>query len=467
MTNSVGNSSGTLNDEAGRYVAVRAALEPLMPWSAAGRSAVELAIMERVGAALVRAHVNVVELKNPEGGFSVSAPVRAVSVMKAMGSLAQFRDHIAWPNPQPLRDAAEEIHRLLGAQAEHFAPFQPEITGLTSSRVEFSAQPVEWIYNCVLVPLFWDYVSQLDDPRCDEPALLTRMLDEAAKFLASNDWYAEEHIAVSGLMSDALIEHDGVSLRPATAEEMGEWCELPSDVRVHRGLRRSFGGGRQLPTHVLTLRHACPKQKQAQPQHGYRKFLLALQLRGFRPGSPGMVMQQVLPEWASRSTIYSPPDLPVECRPKPFGDGDLVEAAALARRIPLGAVGEPRRREEIALHRFSTALGRERPVDALLDSVVALEALLLVDTSGELSYRFALRGACWLARDIETRTRLYNELHALYALRSKVVHGSKFPDRSQIMESAERAIGLARQMLLKGLLDGWPSSSYLDQLALQ
>lgn len=439
-----------------------------MAWSAAGRSAVETAIMERVGAAFVRAHVNVVELKNPEGGgFRVSAPARVVSVMKATGSVAQFRDHIAWPDPRPLRDAAEEVHRLLGAQAEHFAPFQPEITGLTGSGVEFSAQPVEWIYACVLVPLIWDYLSLLDDPRRDEPARLARMLDEAAAFLGSNDCCAEERIAVSGLLSDTAIEHEGVSLRPATAEEMGEWCELPNGVGVHRGMRRSYGGVRQLPTHVLTLRHACPKQKQARPQHGYRELLLALQVLGFRPGSPGMMMLQVVPEWASNGTMYSPLTLPEACKPRPFGAADLVEAAALAQRIPPGAVGEPRRREEIALHRFGTALERDRPVDVLLDSVVALEALLLVDTSGELSYRFALRGACWLAHDIKTRTRLYKELHALYALRSKVVHGSKFPDRSQIVETAERAIGLAQQMLLKGLREGWPSSNQLDQLALQ
>lgn len=456
-----------MSDSQHQYAAVRAALESLTAWSAAGRSAVEAAIMERVGAALVRAHVNVVELKNPEGnGFRVSAPARLVSVMKATSSVVRFRDDISWPDPRPLRDAAEELHRLLGRQAEHFAPFQPEIAGLTGSRVEFSTQPVEWIYACVLAPLFWDYVSLLDDPRRDEPARLARMLNEAAAFLVSNDWCAEERIPVSGLLSDIAIEHEGISLRPATAEEMGEWCELPSDVRVHRGVRRTHGGVEQLPTHVLTLRHSCPKQKEARPQHGYREFLLSLQVLGFRPGSPGMVMQQVLPEWASRSTKYSPLDLPVECKPRPFGTADLVEAAALAQRIPLGAVGDPRRREEIALHRFVTALERERPVDVLLDSVVALEALLLADTSGELSYRFALRGACWLAQDIDTRTRLYKELHDLYVLRSKVVHGSKFPDRSHIVETAERATGLAQQMLLKGLRKGWPSGIELDQLAL-
>ena len=53
---------------------------------------------------------------------------------------------------------------------------------------------------------------------------------------------------------------------------------------------------------------------------------------------------------------------------------------------------------------------------------IALEALLNNRDRGEISFAFALRGTHLLMQDVAMRGKLFQELKALYSLRSEIVH---------------------------------------------
>lgn len=98
-----------------------------------------------------------------------------------------------------------------------------------------------------------------------------------------------------------------------------------------------------------------------------------------------------------------------------------------------------------------------------LDCVIALEAALLGGVDSELSYRFSLYGALFLAetRDVDdTFARLRN----VYDVRSRLVHGSpvKLAKREAATNDAQE---FARAIVLKSVESGWPDTKDLDAQA--
>jgi hypothetical protein len=63
------------------------------------------------------------------------------------------------------------------------------------------------------------------------------------------------------------------------------------------------------------------------------------------------------------------------------------------------------------------------PRDSLLDSVVALEFLLLKGTKDELAYRLSIRAAFLLGSSADERKEIYQSVKKAYNLLSKVIHG--------------------------------------------
>lgn len=77
---------------------------------------------------------------------------------------------------------------------------------------------------------------------------------------------------------------------------------------------------------------------------------------------------------------------------------------------------------KLALSRFNDACQRVRDDDAIIDFVIALEALLCRGLEAELSYRFALRGAAFI--DGAARAAANKLLRDAYRERSRLVHGT-------------------------------------------
>ena len=89
--------------------------------------------------------------------------------------------------------------------------------------------------------------------------------------------------------------------------------------------------------------------------------------------------------------------------------------------------------------------------DRFIELRIALEALYLTDTRGELTFRLSSRGAWHLGRDFEERRNYYDTLRRAYSLASKAVHTGHVEDDSQNTELLERALDLCRSAILKTL----------------
>jgi Apea-like HEPN len=87
--------------------------------------------------------------------------------------------------------------------------------------------------------------------------------------------------------------------------------------------------------------------------------------------------------------------------------------------------------------------------DAVLDFTIALEALLLpYDENarhGDLSYRFRMHGAHYLVDDPTQRAALVRKLSGIYEMRSRLVHGGKYPSLDEIKAARGDARELARR----------------------
>ena len=134
-------------------------------------------------------------------------------------------------------------------------------------------------------------------------------------------------------------------------------------------------------------------------------------------------------------------------------------------------VAKPTSTADVALKRFALGCARDEPVDALVDFVIALEALLLpydpATRSADLSYRFRVHGACYMADAIEQRPEVFTELRDLYDVRSRLVHGGK-PVKQEVVR---QTLGLAYRLAAKGLLratrEGFPAADDFKRLVLE
>jgi hypothetical protein len=107
--------------------------------------------------------------------------------------------------------------------------------------------------------------------------------------------------------------------------------------------------------------------------------------------------------------------------PRFFSSIDLTSAEAEELRVVFERMRDARPEIGIAAKRLVDAESRANPADAIVDSAIGLETLLLRDRQ-ELTYRVKLNYA-FLAPFSERRDRI-SELNELYAWRGKVVHGS-------------------------------------------
>jgi Apea-like HEPN len=93
----------------------------------------------------------------------------------------------------------------------------------------------------------------------------------------------------------------------------------------------------------------------------------------------------------------------------------------------------------LAVRRMGFTRTRSALEDILIDSVIALEALLLSDEKkergDELAFRAALRGAQWRADLGERGSYVFDLIARAYSLRSRIVHGG-YPKRENTFDVA-------------------------------
>ncbi len=90
-----------------------------------------------------------------------------------------------------------------------------------------------------------------------------------------------------------------------------------------------------------------------------------------------------------------------------------------------------------------------------IDLRVALESLFLNDnTSGELSYRLALRAAMFTGGDLNAREDTRKKIKTAYGLCSNAVHNGRLDLKAKDVETLEWARELVRNTLRRMIGDG-------------
>lgn len=114
--------------------------------------------------------------------------------------------------------------------------------------------------------------------------------------------------------------------------------------------------------------------------------------------------------------------------------------------------------------RFEGSRERWSTEDRLLDYWIGLEFLFSHESeSQELTYKYAIRIAHFLGRDRTSRLRLFDQMNQSYKARSKIVHGKKIKDISEI----EEATGSVFRDILRTicLTSELPDLNELDRMA--
>jgi len=143
-------------------------------------------------------------------------------------------------------------------------------------------------------------------------------------------------------------------------------------------------------------------------------------------------------EWHPQPSIgWQAPLYPPHWRPFDpryvIQESEAREIASLYQALSY-ELAKKHRAINVALHRIDRSEEETEPAQRLVDLVIALEALLLPDTREELSFRFSLRGAYFLASDAAQRQRFYEEFKQAYRLRSGIVHGGELPQEVMILD---------------------------------
>lgn len=120
---------------------------------------------------------------------------------------------------------------------------------------------------------------------------------------------------------------------------------------------------------------------------------------------------------------------------------------------------------DVAMRRYRDSRERYRPGDPeqLLDLTIALEALLLTGGErSELTYRLGIRAARLLGTSADSRRGIFDVLRDLYAVRSKLAHGSTLdnmkPAEAQKVQTAlDLAPAVLRLTILRFLRGEGPS----------
>jgi len=176
----------------------------------------------------------------------------------------------------------------------------------------------------------------------------------------------------------------------------------------------------------------------------HRTTLTLLLALGGKPGA-GLLWRTVLgPLFGQGSSTMGGTPRPL------FGAQAHIDVAAADAVARWGLIVDERheRKLDIAVDRLiSSVTARHDPGDALIDAVIALEAMFAGTDQGELTFRIAAALAALLEPvDANLREAIFHEARDIYAARSKIVHG-RGPPSPEAGALRNRAFELGRRAL--------------------
>jgi hypothetical protein len=346
---------------------------------------------------------------------------------------------------------AELLYRAYGPKCEVSATLY---AGL------FAERPTEWISKVLLRSVRWRYLTSLASLGEADSQLAHVIARDLIQLLDGDEIAFVSMLPLGGLRVPERLEVDNAVLRPIAPDEylaLREDEPFLLEENVLRFARRfEFHDERA----VLEVRERRPKLARDDGDvSGIRSVVLALQLLGFDPKGEGQAVTFTEP-FRFGGLRGSPVVLATRGQRRDIARADLAATVELARRIPKGVFHSPRAQAEVALARFQTAVVERSHADAVVDYVIALEAMLLPGVRDELRYRFGLCGAWFLGADRADRLRLADEFRDLYDARSAIVHGTP-PAAHRLEPLGASARRLCALTLTKALREGFPTAQAL------
>lgn len=332
---------------------------------------------------------------------------------------------------------------------------------------EYTEAPVEWVMYRLLLPALDYHLSLMPNVNDAGEYQAEQFAADVLDTATAVDLSYRAAIPLAGLDigdDEATIKADGVIIRRLSVGEQGEFLDQewrPGNITL------------SVPTPPLvSLEIPISTDRQAQnpnPVESIYQWLCALQLHGYKVSGRYATFESN-PSWRMAGTSHMPISLPSMVTDwSKISRDDLTSVQATVRKLRTYNLFAPHSTSDLALHRFRLGAARNDVADAILDFTIALEALLLPydenARQGDLGYRFRTHGAHYLAASINTRRTTAKKLSELYSVRSRLVHGSKYPNISELMSSRTAAEELARQGLLRALNEGFPTvESFRDMV---
>lgn len=326
------------------------------------------------------------------------------------------------------------------------------------------------LFRCVS-PMALHYLQSLTDLASGEPELVARLSEELYEMAHSNSITHINHLAVSGVSPDERYSHRGVSVRPLTGRERGNWSAYTVMAQRRRPAPNSdfhpFGPfpSMFLPSTLIEISTTRPLNEQYDTSRLPYKVALSFYLAGYNLGGSGTITHFDSPTWASLGRNSTP--FPVNEKTAPISaaltNDEFMGIVDLAYKIP-DFGGEESGGRDVVLYRVLRGCGLLWLESSFLDFAIALEAALLQNSTTELSYRFGLYGALFLREELDPQ-ETFKRLRNIYTVRSKIVHGGTISP--QMRNNANRdAAELACAVTRKAIETRWPDSKTLDTIAL-
>ncbi len=281
-------------------------------------------------------------------------------------------------------------------------------------------------YLCPLV----DHCLDNGEPLMSEKGKVESVLEEFASAVIDDRFSARSRHALSSLelTGGPVYLEDGVSIRPVVEEELWtfgniDWystfrdpMKMPSEdwvileICIERGRNR-------VPAPLDETCQAVAAGLRLASSGRFSIFPLGWEQR-YGAGAMGrLVLDDTAPQWIGQGNQYV---LDNEV-------ADRLKRSWTSLRRLLSSQGYYLR---LPAQRLVDAGSRNRPDEAIIDYSIGLEALL-TKGPGELSYRFAVRGATILGWEGGDKKALFDKLRCFYEIRSSIVHG-KTVDKSKL-----------------------------------
>jgi hypothetical protein len=271
-------------------------------------------------------------------------------------------------------------------------------------------------------------------------------------------------VPLAGIRINSRIKlaHNDVVLRPLSQGEQGDliagWDLFSGNIGTLPMAALELTIATERNTHNPDLREVLSRWLCAFLLHGYEVSSYRAKLRSH-------------PNWLLPFEMDNPVPSPLQTNAwSTLTPSKAAKVLATVGRLMRYSVSDPRSEHDLALHRFSSGAARKNHADGILDFVIALESLLLPYDEdarrGDLGYRFRMHGAHFLSNTKRDRPLVAKQLTDLYSLRSRLVHGGKYPSAAEVESGWTSARHLAQVGLFRAVADGFPSAAQFKAMLL-